>query len=420
MSDFLPQELVTHILTRVPAKSLMRFRCVSKSWKSLISSPHFVSMHTHEAFLSKPPTPAPRFLLRHYCKGQKVEIYSLHQNNETFDVEEEEIKISFPFRGLARFYFRIVGYCNGLLCLSDDLFGYSNLLMLWNPVIRRKLILPLPRAIFDNLGPYMFMLGFGYDAKNNDFKVVRVAYVQGDYEYNVPPIVEIFCLSTGNWKEISTNLPHNLVIEQFWAQAFVQGKVHWVAYKRSVGRISERENLIMAFDIAHEVFEDILLPKPLINESPINISAGVYEEKLAVFQYDKRFKTKICSIWVMEEYGVRKSWKKLFNIDVDGLGIIFGFKKECDIMLTLSNGEIVSYDPRTKETRNVGISGTKYSAFADAYTESLALLVEGEPVLTGQPNANEEEDDRDDDDVQKSEMWMQSIMIQFLTARLEL
>jgi len=38
---YLPDELITQILLRLPVKSLIRFKSVSKSWCSLISNPSF-------------------------------------------------------------------------------------------------------------------------------------------------------------------------------------------------------------------------------------------------------------------------------------------------------------------------------------------------------------------------------------------
>ena len=45
MSDYLPNEVIIDILKRLPADSLIRCRCVCKSWYSLISIPHFITTH---------------------------------------------------------------------------------------------------------------------------------------------------------------------------------------------------------------------------------------------------------------------------------------------------------------------------------------------------------------------------------------
>ncbi|TQD90885.1 hypothetical protein C1H46_023564 [Malus baccata] len=45
-SDEIPTDIIClQILPRLPSKSLMRFKCVCKSWSSLIRNPSFADIH---------------------------------------------------------------------------------------------------------------------------------------------------------------------------------------------------------------------------------------------------------------------------------------------------------------------------------------------------------------------------------------
>ena len=46
----LPGELILEIVWRVPAKRVLQLRCVCKSWKSLISEPHFMKANLQRSF----------------------------------------------------------------------------------------------------------------------------------------------------------------------------------------------------------------------------------------------------------------------------------------------------------------------------------------------------------------------------------
>lgn len=49
----IPEEIICDIFSRLPVDSLMRFKCLSKSYNALISNPYFVDTH-HSHSISHP------------------------------------------------------------------------------------------------------------------------------------------------------------------------------------------------------------------------------------------------------------------------------------------------------------------------------------------------------------------------------
>ncbi|KAL0443802.1 UNVERIFIED_CONTAM: hypothetical protein Slati_2102900 [Sesamum latifolium] len=311
-------------------------------------NPYFISLHAQQSALSNSRAPpVTDFIVRRYSKNEKAEIYSLHSDSSEF-LEQNHVRIENPFRHMTRFYYRIVGSSNGVLCLSDDLFGHTHSIFLWNPV-------------------------------------VRVAYAQVDYGYSVPPKVEVYSLSTGSWRRVGGKIPRSWMVDYFWTQAFVNGNVHWVAYRT------------------------------------------VLDHSLAIYQCDARSWSKSCSIWVMKKYGDVESWSKQFHINVEeGFGTILGVRRNGDILLTARNGGLIAYNQDTKATMELGILGTKDSFYVCSHVESLALLIEGEEAREQPPSENVGQcgssGDNDEDPyerVTKGEVRKQSSMLQYLTAMLE-
>ena len=86
-----------------------------------------------------------------------------------------------------------MGTYNGLLFLSDDLHTESDRLCLWNLCVRKLVNLPSPNVTYITNGGFGTIIGFEFDSKTNDYKVVRVVL-------NVLSLV--YSLSTGEWKMV--------------------------------------------------------------------------------------------------------------------------------------------------------------------------------------------------------------------------
>uniref|UniRef100_A0A251U1I1 Putative F-box domain-containing protein n=1 Tax=Helianthus annuus TaxID=4232 RepID=A0A251U1I1_HELAN len=66
MSDNIPFELQSEIMKRLPAESLIRFRSVCKSWKSLIHSSDFIAGYRGQQHLIV--SPFSLLLMKHTSK----------------------------------------------------------------------------------------------------------------------------------------------------------------------------------------------------------------------------------------------------------------------------------------------------------------------------------------------------------------
>ncbi|KAI8005594.1 F-box/kelch-repeat protein [Camellia lanceoleosa] len=251
----------------------------------------------------------------------------------------------------------IVGSCNGVVCLSDDHICYVHTIILWNPSIRKSFNLPRPSVVFQTHGPFVHSIGFGFDSINHECKVVRVTYVEdGDGFDIVPPEVELYSVSRGCWQSISYCGLQSIIPEGS-PQVYINGAVHWIAYDRKTNG-SFHCSLIVTFNMCDELFRQVFLPDSLAAQCWTNLKINVFGESLCVMHHVWSSANKGYDIWVMEKCGVVESWTKLFAIIdyQESLGPVIGFRKNSEVLL-VSSGNLVSYDPETKEKKNHGIHG---------------------------------------------------------------
>ncbi|KAJ0647666.1 putative F-box domain-containing protein [Helianthus annuus] len=135
MSCDLCEELIIEIFTRLPVKSLLRFRSVSKSLCACIGSPDFIRLHTLRSqekvmFVHRVCSKGPHYPLHTRGQHHFNYMYTLHSRGQLPRDPYIGVRAAeYPFRE-----FSIVGSSNGIICLHE----YGNGINLWNPSIRRK------------------------------------------------------------------------------------------------------------------------------------------------------------------------------------------------------------------------------------------------------------------------------------------
>ncbi|ESR50693.1 hypothetical protein CICLE_v10033794mg [Citrus x clementina] len=163
----LPTDINMDILSRLSVKCLLRFKCVSKSFCSLIDSQEFIKIHLKRSIetssnLSLILSGTPASILPSSCYWDgKIFSASLDSLNLGLELDH-------PFKN-CKGETLMIDSCNGLIALQND----ENDIALWNPATKEHVMLPeFWSDLKDNV--YVVFDGFGYDAVNDDYKVVRL------------------------------------------------------------------------------------------------------------------------------------------------------------------------------------------------------------------------------------------------------
>ncbi|CAI9087953.1 OLC1v1022161C1 [Oldenlandia corymbosa var. corymbosa] len=115
----------SQILARLPVKSIVRFKCVCKTWRTLFSSPQFIAMH----FRKTSENPANHSLIIHGMDEEFYHNMSLLNVNST---EKEPVCVVNP-SPVVLYQMDLVGSVNGMVCLACPPAG--NTIVLWNPAM---------------------------------------------------------------------------------------------------------------------------------------------------------------------------------------------------------------------------------------------------------------------------------------------
>ncbi|GMN53736.1 hypothetical protein TIFTF001_022868 [Ficus carica] len=307
-NKYLPEDIVKEILLRLDVKSLRRFECVCKSWKTLIRRPSFVNNH----FKRQPSSvilfhfsPAFDHNLKEFKFDCEVSCYS-----DCFDklIQRREI--------LPSEFLRLEGCDNGVVCFGD-FFNHDNI-CLWNPATNEFKTLPPPPPPPCHSEHPTCLLGFGFDSLTDDYKVVRV-FSTDSYLFTSDSELSVYNLGRNSWKRMEMSRVLSSSLPEFsshvWANpdhrcsVVVKESINW---NMSFQIDNEKKKSILAFDLNSEVIKTINLPQ-LVEYKDLFLDK-LSERLSLVVTHDRN--APIFDVWVMKEYGVSDSWIKQVKVDL--------------------------------------------------------------------------------------------------------
>lgn len=227
----IPEDLIKReILTRLPVNSVIRFRCVCKSWKHYLSGqdPDFVQSHLTRS--------------------------SMNLNNGSLIVRcilmfnRNKVQLQYP---------RIVdlgGSVNGLVCVYTYNFITKSIdsVGIWNPATNLYKDIPIPPSSKSAPIPGInsFSFGIGFDSVANDYKVIYVAR-----EFGTPLIAQVYSCDSNSWGTKCVTSTFVAQGDHFPWPTVVHGRPYWYTQDYAC----PQHFYVTLFDVQDDIFR--LLPR---------------------------------------------------------------------------------------------------------------------------------------------------------------
>lgn len=381
MSDHIPFHIQVDIIKLLPVKSLIRFRAVSKSWKSFIDSSevlaHTGNRQTHQH----------RLLIRYIdVVGIDVEEYeikyvSIVDDDDTFP--QQKCVPTFPLSIDFLEDSTVAGTSHGLFCFYGWLDFGPCMAVIWNPSIRKSVDVAMPNLLDNNQSETF--VRFGVHPDTLDPMIVNLTF---NHHWRLldtnPWQVKVFTLSSQTWRRplcSSSNVLRESI--QFArSQVVIGGFIYWLAFDTSsmLDVPDQYGNSIVSFDMKTEEFTKVNLPECLSRwRRPENeFSISKLRDSLAIFDYDR----KSFVVWVMKP-GVASSLTRLYTSTAphEYINQILGFRKNGAPIIEIKDDSEISNmsvlavsDPDLEHFSQIGVGGRMFSFTGHFYMETLLLL----------------------------------------------
>ncbi|KAK9072078.1 hypothetical protein SSX86_008510 [Deinandra increscens subsp. villosa] len=277
-----PTEIIEDIVSRLPVKSILRFRSVSKSWLSLISDPSFTKLHSSRAtttalFISAydPSTYKQHLLSAPRDGGPVAHLMTLENTRPTFITKSQHL--------------------NGLVFIS------TKKSFVINPSTRKIFELPPPDSSPNFTSVRMYL--FGLDESRNEHKIVLITKVFRPAKVEVM----IYSLLNHSWRRIDVEPPIGFSWDRFSYHGESSVCINSVIHLMFLDSLFLKLD-ILAFDLRTEKFSIISLPEGAVPCFFLEINGCV-----GFVCHDLESESNELHIWTLQDYNNRVWVTKTVN-----------------------------------------------------------------------------------------------------------
>ncbi|KAF5187255.1 F-box protein [Thalictrum thalictroides] len=376
----LTPDLILDVFSRLPLIFLIRARCVSKSWHTIVSDPILSTLRIQLSLTTNILTDAIVLTCSNDIPGNQLYFVEGEPNYPIV----KKIDLSFIY-GTGQFLLSVVGVCNGLLCLTTyptfpgrsfmDTIDTLKYICLLNPITGEHKQLPIfdrPSCFMSNMTslccfgvnysqPMRILTSlccFGFDGSQRVFKVAIFVFY-GNHSRDVTSSavdafkdmtteMYVYTLGSSNlWRKTVGNVPTMLYYYHANASnVFASGSLHWIS--ATPVNSSEFKRHIVSFNLGYENFSVIKPPEVVVVERSVNCYAlAVLENCLSWVDVNHE---DFVDIWLRRSDNGVESWIKHFSLQKELIapcfyGIVQPIKlRENGDLLLLHSGHFIVYN----------------------------------------------------------------------------
>ncbi|KAG7565399.1 F-box-like domain superfamily [Arabidopsis suecica] len=296
----IPEELLIDILIRLPTKSLMRFKCVSKLWLSLITSRYFTNR-----FL-KPSSPSCLFAYFVDSENQsnyvllKSSLFSSSHDRSDISLSVIDQHSTIPIMGGY-----LVNAARGLLCYRT-----GRRVIVCNPNTRQVVELPIMRSK-TNVWNW-----FGHDPLHDEYKVLSLFWDVNKEQRVVRSELQVLVLGVGSsWRTTQSHHTPHRPFRPYSKGMTINGVLYYIAWTDA------NRCVLMSFDLSSDDFNLIELPY----ENLSCTSLMNYQGNVATIENTLLSSDGTVDVCVLEDAD-KNQWsnKKTFVLPVSKMNFVHG------------------------------------------------------------------------------------------------
>lgn len=319
--EALPADLIAEILCRTPVKTLVRSRCVSKSWYALIHHPSFIKLHlcfnlsrNNKVILSNSYNPVADFGLKriisvHGINDPPLTVLPIHK---LLPFRRDFLhKINFPDFSKSMV---LAGSINGIVCLTHFREMRKHFVALWNPAIRYWKPVALPQTkSWHNVN-----VGLGFDKAENDFKIICIVPC---IEYLGWSRLEIYSANRDSWEDADERglIPFHPGANYRPSNFIVKDVPYWIGIDAQPEDSVSSVRILGRIDPSTGLYKKVRCPQLVRESESVSVDLVNWKDLVAALvTYPGEHQKQMVDLYVLDEN--TENWTKMYSIGP------FGFK----------------------------------------------------------------------------------------------